>query len=101
MGRTPTANAPRKRASIIIWSSRLTRRNCKQCWNCWADCRVPQNEAGEFKRTTIAFCPSCLPRRINKTARDSYVALLDHYVTPDQNYVNDFAAGGSYERKCD
>jgi hypothetical protein len=29
------------------------------------------------------------------------VALLDPFVTPDQNYVSDSAAGGSYERKFD
>jgi hypothetical protein len=30
-----------------------------------------------------------------------FAALLDPFVTPDQNYVNDFAAGGSCERKFD
>ena len=28
-------------------------------------------------------------------------ALLDRFVTAHQNYVNDSAAGGSYERKYD
>jgi hypothetical protein len=36
-----------------------------------------------------------------KPQRGRSVAPLDHFITPDQNYASESAAGGSYERKCD